>query len=690
MNKFYQADDHVLPRPVEALPDFANAKARQNLAAKLIETFHLSQAASTAIANAVVDPAAVRKSIGDPADPGVEEIAVPGGTLLGIRTTVWARRVMPDPRNPRLLPSRRHPFAIEPGTGDENARFRPVPEPRAADEEKPGLAELVVDIENREHLDWASQQAASFILADNDWRESIASQGVMEAIWLVATTYQPADESASVTALTSAEGSSRTTAVHDLLGVRSADVPYDDGEARFRGHIRKLNDAYGRGTADGKMVVALRCERLPSLILVGFRPHAKAATGFSTAIKSLVALRHVDPPKPWGEGPENESLADEVLDEIYRQGLISPTQRAYFGGSCTRVEARAANLSDDPGVRAAKIVRLLTDREPRISEAVRVAVTSQSTRKRLTPKLFNALATALIMRSMNKDPDTIDQIRRYMQHAFGKAVHRSVWDATNRDAATLTKDALAEIRQWITDGMTGEPGPASLELAVRAAYPLVASGRLNADRGSADNEQPDRRTPGEVLEAMRRNIQGIHQLGQALRDYAEDMPIRAVDERGTVLRVESSTEERSINDVYLRATFPPPGKVRNMLSDDKPLDRFNNRLHALGAAVDGLAQAFDDLANVLGEDGRPLVDGRGVDPQSCTAWRDTLRRIDEDLVLWSSTFRRAFGTGASQPTRQTIRGVDGTADSSARAGDEFDADEGWYPAGDNEMDKLTA
>ena len=74
------------------------------------------------------------------------------------------------------------------------------------------MAELVVDIENREHLDWASQQAASFILADNDWRESIASQGVMEAIWLVATTYQPADESASVTALTSAEGSSRTTA----------------------------------------------------------------------------------------------------------------------------------------------------------------------------------------------------------------------------------------------------------------------------------------------------------------------------------------------------------------------------------------------------------------------------------------------------------------------------------------------
>ena len=55
-----------------------------------------------------------------------------------------------------------------------------------------------------------------------------------------------------------------------------------------------------------------------------------------------------------------------------------------------------------------------------------------------------------------------------------------------------------------------------LELAVRAAYPLVVSGRLNADRGSSRNDQPDRRTPGEVLDAMRRSLHGVRQLGQAL------------------------------------------------------------------------------------------------------------------------------------------------------------------------------
>ena len=119
------ADDHVLPRPVERLPDYAHAKARQNLAEKIVDAFRLSEASASAIANAVVDPSEVRKSIGDTADPDVEKISVPGGTLLGIRTSVWARRTMPDPRNPRTLPLRRHPFAVDPGMGGEDSKVPP-------------------------------------------------------------------------------------------------------------------------------------------------------------------------------------------------------------------------------------------------------------------------------------------------------------------------------------------------------------------------------------------------------------------------------------------------------------------------------------------------------------------------------------------------------------------------------------
>ena len=149
--------------------DTAHAKSRQTLAEKIVEAFRLSATAATIIANSVVDPSTVRKTIGEPSDPGVEEISVPGGTLLGIRTTVWSRRVMPDPRNPRIGPSRRHPFAVEPGTAGDDARFRPVPEPRSPDGLLADVAELVVEIESRHHLTWASQQAASYVFEQNDW-----------------------------------------------------------------------------------------------------------------------------------------------------------------------------------------------------------------------------------------------------------------------------------------------------------------------------------------------------------------------------------------------------------------------------------------------------------------------------------------------------------------------------------------
>lgn len=636
------SDDHVFPRPVEHLPEYAHAKSRQSCAERMMEAFKLSSEAATTIANAVVDPSAVRKGIGEPTDPQVEEIAVPGGTLLGIRSSVWARRVIPDPRNPRIGPSRRHPFAVDPGTGADDSRFRPVPEPRSPKGVSATIAQLSVEIESREHLTWASQQAANYVLADNDWRTSIASQGVMEPVWLVATTYEHADASSSVTVPITAEGSSRLTAVHDLLSIRSADVPYEDNDGKFRTHLRKLNDALDRGP-DRDESVALRCERIPALIIVGFRKHPTATTYFPTAVKSLVALRHVDPPKPWGEGPENESLADEVLDELHREGLISATERDYYAGACTRSEARSAHLSDDPAIRAARIIRLFTSDDERINRAIRVAVTSQSTRKRITPKLCDELATALILRATADDPAKSDQIRRYLRDSFGKASHREPWQSTEREVPTLAADALDEVRRAIAGDTTSDPGPASLELAVRAAYPLIVSGRLAADRGTYNNNQPDRRNPGEVLEAMRRTILGVHQLSQALQDFAAKKPLRAVDEHGRIKTLPDGTGELMINDVYLRGEFPPPGKARAPRPGDTPDDQYHNRVSEFTASVERLEQAFGAIGQVTGNDGRSLVEDRGVDTQLCAAWRETLANIDEELVIWSRRFKQAYG-----------------------------------------------
>jgi hypothetical protein len=232
-----------------------------------------------------------------------------------------------------------------------------------------------------------------------------------------------------------------------------------------------------------------------------------------------------------------------------------------------------------------------------------------------------------------------------MRYAFGKSVHQEDWDSTGRDTDQLVKDALTEVRQAIAEGSVDEPGPASLELAVRAAFPLVVSGRLMADRGTFGNEQPDRRNPGEVLDTMRQTPQGVPQLGQALHDFAAERPILAVDEDGHVKSNEDGSGDLAVNDIYLRAEFPPPGKGRTNRPENTPTDHYHNQLNALSTAMEALERAFVALGEVIGDDGHPLVDTRGVDYRTCAAWRGLLARIDEELVVWSRTFKRAYGAG---------------------------------------------
>jgi len=684
MSKFFAVEEQILPRPVEPLPEYANARARRNLAERLPTAFKLSEQAADAIANAVVDPSAVRKSIGNDDDPQVEMIPVPGGTLKGIRTKVWARRIMPDPRNPRIGPSRKHPFAVDPGTAGDDSKFRPVPEPRSPEGKPATTPELVVEVDSRPHLEWASILAGQYVLAENDWRKSIASQGVMEAVWLVSTNFVHEDGGAPVTALVTVEGSSRTTAVHSLLGVRSPDVPYEDPDAKLRVNYKKLNEALKNGTADGEQQVALRCEQMPALIIVGFDKHPSGTAGFPTAVKSMVALRHVDPPKPWGEGPENESLADEVLDELHRRNLISSSERAYLAGSCTKSEARAAHLSDDPACRAARVVQIFAqsdaadDHAVEMKDAIRVAVTSQSTRKNITAKLRNELAAALIVRSLGADTVKGDQVRRYLRHAYGKSVYEQNWSATDRDNDTLEAAAMQEVRVALSDPTITEPGPASLELAVRAAYPLIVSSSLNADRGSKGNDQPDRRTPGELLDLMRRRPQGIMQLAQALRDFKAGQPIRAVGENGEVKQRADGSGNQIITDVYLRGEFPPPGKAKAKSGGTTPLEVLGDRIVDFTNAMTRLEEAFRAAGEVDSGDGSALVEVEGVNPEECDWWSRILTDILGDLRVWGRAYRRKHGASAPRSASSAPDAPDAEDDFDSEVDDAYGASyDGW-------------
>ncbi|MFH9353521.1 hypothetical protein [Kitasatospora sp. NPDC017646] len=622
----------VLPRPAEPLPSPALALATRKLADKLTDLFNMREEAAQALALAVVDPSTARKSAENP-----ERLSVPGGVILAVRVEVWARYVMPDPRNPRNGPARRHPASTLVGRG-ESTRLRPLNEPKAAPEGRP---ELVQEIRDQEHLAWAAQQARDYVINNNDWRDSIRHQGVMTEVWLAATTFDHQDGSPSVTIPVTAEGSSRLTCVHDLLDLRSADVPYDRDERKMRAHIRRLNEAITAAGSpdhvDPGIAINARCEKLPALLLVGFESHGGIAADFGVAVKSLVALRHVDYPKPWGEATENEALADAVIDELERRGLITTGKANWLAGALTPEEAQAAGFSADAAVRAAAIVRLFTDRDPGTHEAVRVAITSQSTRKKTSPKLLFELATSLVLRSVpEEDSRRRERTRKYLKDSFSGELAKEQWEATFRSADELAAAALSEAE-------SGNPGPATRELAARSAYPLVVDGRLTADRGSRDSDQPDRRNPGEVIDRMRTIPQGVHQLRQALVDFGNARRIRMVDDAGAV---ERNADGRDIiaRDSDLRRRFRPAGEGPALMpAPETPAEVLGNALNALGSSIQAVQRAVKQVEAVQSDDGNPAIASLGANKQDCDIWQSVLFGVLQKLPIWSDRSAQRHG-----------------------------------------------
>lgn len=647
-------DESLLPRPPALLEVPALATATRRAAERLEEQFRLSPEAAEAFAGAAVDPAEVRKACDNP-----EQLYVPGGTLLAIRTRVWARRAMPDPRNPRVGPARRHPIAVAPGTG-EDSRFRPVPTPEPHPDGRP---ELSLHVASREHLAWASGIATKYILKDNDWRTSIRNQGVMTEVWLSAVTLVHDDDTASVTVPVTSEGSSRLTACHSILKVRSADVPYDRDDRALRSIIRGLNEAYQNG-ASHEEAEALRCETVPALLLVGFEPNPGSSANFAGAVRSLVALRHVDRPEPWKPEAVMESIADAVLEELTDVGLITPTQEAWYAGGLTPGEAEAAGFSADPAIRAAAIVRLITEPDPTVQHAVKVAITGQSTRQRITTKFKLQVAAALIMRSVvaATDRDRLSDVQRAMRDGFADALASPGWTASFRSTDELVAAATREIDAGVTDG------PAGLELAARGGYALIVSRSLHSDRGTAGNTQPDRRAPGLVVDRMRASTRGVHQLAQAVVDVAEGRPVRAVDDVGSVIETDEG-QPTVVNDNRLRSTYHQAGRIAAPPVEDTVHEQYQAALSRFGEAMVEVTASAVRLTEIEGLDGRPIVDQEGVDPADADVWLEDLGKLLQAVSTWKTFHQIRYGSSGS------IRSILAEEEPEADEQDETDLDE---------------
>ena len=77
----------------------------------------------------------------------------------------------------------------------------------------------------------------------------------------------------------------------------------------------------------------------------------------------------------------------------------------------------------------------------------------------------------------------------------------------------------------------------------------------------------------------------------------------AVGDEGQALQLEDGSGERTVNDIFLRSEYPPPGKAKSKRPGDTPIDHFENRISDFSRAMEAVERAFRAIAEVNGDDG---------------------------------------------------------------------------------------
>jgi hypothetical protein len=629
-----------LPGWRPALWTLPRAAAVDNLTAALLRQ-GLTESAARALSRSAVRPDDMRRRLADPA-----ELRVQGGTLLIAETRLWSAFVLPHPANPREYGHRHYPLGRSAAVG------RMMAEPGSAPS---APAELELHVDTPAVICQRLDNAKARLVRDNPLAEDIAVEGVLQPLTVVPLTVRHRDGHPPATLLVAADGSSRVSAVHDLLGQTPSRNAYAYDERTARGEIgrwlRLVRSQGWQGLSEAERR-GVRALTVPARVVVGFRANDHEQQAFHTAVRNFIGLTHIRPPRPYGPAVENEAKADAVLDSLAeptRGGHthLPEAEKHWFAGTITEEEARSKGLSGHRDVRAAEIVRALLGGGLGTARRVNDGIRSLTAKQRPKREERVDIAVELILRPVRTERDDdakfVRPRRAVLQRAYRLPeiedlpgdVPLEGAGGSPRTLEGLRDAALEEVGQGLGD--CGRLGPAQTELAVKAAYHMAMAEPMALQRevfGGSDEE--DDRGAATVLRAMLSRRRGVLQAYEVVRAARLNDRLREVDENGRPTRT-AEGEVRELTDALVRHTYS---------GVPVPLEKALTGFRAAAehwAAVTGSAEALrrsvTAMAAVPMEEGGPSLVGRdGWEPSEVGALRQALDRIDRTVAGWADRF----------------------------------------------------
>jgi len=626
--------------------ELARAKANQNLADALVRVGWSTESARV-VARACVKADDVRRRIAAPV-----ELRVPGGTMLVIETTVFSHGVTAYPTNLRELGNRLYPLGMV-----DHQTDAVISDP-IADVDYP--CELVLDVSDPNHLAERLRSSEAWLNRRNPLASDVAVEGVLQPVTLVGMRIDHRNGAPSAHLLTAADGSSRTTAVHKILGVDAADLVYDIGSSDrlFRQQIgailRLLREQGWAGLADEDRR-RVRALTMPARIVVGYRQEAGRGVSFDAAVRSLIGLTHIAPPLPYGAEVERDATADAVLDALRRPHRgrpprISTDEARWYAAVMTPEERDVAVLSPYADVRAADITRVLLHGGRRTTLRVNAGIRSITARSSPTAEERIAIAVELILRPWRTAHAGDEHLnltarRSALQRAYGMAEISRQPDEPLLEGFSDSEYTLEDLRNQALDEVAeglgrrkDQPlGPAQVELATKAAYYLILSEPMGlrreappSARSRGNVETADQRSPSVVLTAMLATTRGVQQAYAVVVHGRAGEPLWEVDEGGRPVR-DAERNRAALTDERVRATYGGKGPRQHATTG---LAAAEHAWHGLVQTLAAMEKATKALAAVRSAAGRSYLDEEGWPDDEVDAVRRRLDRVDHLLRSW--------------------------------------------------------
>jgi hypothetical protein len=617
------------------LPSVPRPAAVRRLAEQLT-AFGMNEGGAAAVARAVARPEEARRRLQNP-----DVLRVPGGELDTISVQVWTPAVSTFPGNNREAGTRIYPLSG--GLAEEN------PAQLGATTSQSGIAtELVLEAQSPAHVVSSLGNSAAFLAQNNDLSGTIGQLGILRDVFLTVGRIEHEDKTAPRHVVWSDDGSSRLAAAHRIVGVDPEEVVYrlPADDRAFRGLLGgTIADAL-RAPEELTAEEARRVRALvaPATIVLRFRPEEGSLRRYDQAVRFVVGITHVEPPKAWGAASENDALADAVIEEFIERRLISQMQAGWLGATITVAQASQAGFDGHEDTRVADIVAtfLLRSAHRAFGKGVRRVTAQAAVRAEQRARV----TTELILRpwrSGRSDQDRVAAVRSTLQRAYTLSpIADGGWRRGTDDPDKLLDEALRDLAGGVNSG------PAGVELAIRGGYWLAVYQGLRRDARASHDQRP----PSSVLQKMTESEHGLRVLHAAIISGRTARRPERVDANGALLRTDSDAAVL-VNDEWLRQTFPSGSVIPDIEGEkETPGSKFERARRRVGELVDSLESSLREAETVEGHTG-PYVRDFGWPTEDAEALGNRLNKLSARLAVWGQMYAVISDPGdsdAGEPT----------------------------------------